>query len=117
MSNRREIKLASKRKWDENDFNVKRGEIVDAESRILLHNQVPRSCLQSVLRDSFVHHFSRYFHGTWIRSRCREHVGKMHYWRRRRVGFELLVVKLILNKSIFVIYYSPIRKTKQNDEN
>ena len=32
------------------------------ESRIFIHNRSSWSCLQSVLRDTFVHHVSRHFH-------------------------------------------------------
>ena len=49
------------------DVNVKQGEIVHVESRFYLHNQAWWcDCVKSVLRDSFVHHFSRYLHGALI---------------------------------------------------
>ena len=48
-------------------FNVSRGETIHVEPRIFLHYKTSRGCLQSILRDSLIHHISRYFHGIWIR--------------------------------------------------
>ena len=66
MTDQRQIEIASKRKSNRNEFNGKRGETFYVESRILFHDRSSRSCIQRVLRDSFVHHFSRNFHGEWI---------------------------------------------------
>ena len=46
--------------------DVRRGETIHVERSIFLDSLLSRSCVQGVLRNSFVHHVPWHFHGTWI---------------------------------------------------